>query len=569
MIRGLLKGTVQGTLLAGVGLVGASMVAPVTERVAVAPPVAVTSATQSGAVSAPQPTAPDPEPAVIPDQPAPVPEATVPEDTAEVAVPAESRFNQSPGVAAPPVPEGDQAPATAQVAEPVTTPDVAAPTPDTQTAAAPDPVQAAPSVAAPAEGGAPQVALTVETSAPQTPPQSLGQTQSTPPPVIVMDQTPPRPALSPAAPAEPAPQIAEAPETPETPASPEVAAEVEPAVVPAVVPDVVPEPAPETQLATPAPDPEIPAPAEQVAQAPAAEQTAPSTFASVGTFTTGASTITTNTQNAPPETSASDTAPETGTALEIAPETEPGTGTAPVVAETEDAGPAVVPALEAFAVPFDGSRERPVLGVIIIDSPESELDRATLLGFAMPVAFAVDASRPDAAQAVRRFREAGFEVLLHASSLPTTGTVGELATAFAGALEVVDEAVAVLDTTDGFLQQTRVALDAVMDGVKVTGHGFLAYPQGLNAGEAAARREGVPGLTLYRLLDADRESKPTIGRYMDRALLAAGQEGHAIVVGHSYQETVTALYAFQQSLRDGDAVAVAPISHILKEFGTQ
>jgi len=224
-------------------------------------------------------------------------------------------------------------------------------------------------------------------------------------------------------------------------------------------------------------------------------------------------------------------------------------------------------ALDTHAIPFTRfSPDLPVMSIVLIDTPASRLDRVTLLGFALPVTFAVDATQPDAAEAVRSYRENGFEVVLLANGLPQEGTAQDLERAFEGAVNVVDEAVAVLDTPDGFLSNTRVALDTVLGRLQDSGHGLLTLPQGLNAAEAAARRAGVPGLTAYRMLDAERVQSAVISRYLDRATFTAGQEGHVVVVGHSYADTVTALYAWQQSNR-AQFVQVAPVSYLLREFG--
>lgn len=240
-------------------------------------------------------------------------------------------------------------------------------------------------------------------------------------------------------------------------------------------------------------------------------------------------------------------------------------GPAPAVEEVPLAA-AFVPALDAHAVPFSNPENKPLFAIILIDTPDTSLDRASLTGFSFPVAFAVDAAREDAAEVAAFYRDAGFEVLITADGLPRTGSPRELALAFEGARRAVPEAVALIDSPNSFLQRTPDALGPVLEELADTGHGFVAYPERLNAGEAAARRALVPAMTLYRQLDAEREISTTITRYLDRAAFNAAQSGQVIVIGHTYAQTVTALYAWRQSNR-ADAVIVAPISAVLLEMG--
>jgi len=53
-----------------------------------------------------------------------------------------------------------------------------------------------------------------------------------------------------------------------------------------------------------------------------------------------------------------------------------------------------------------------------------------------------------------------------------------------------------------------------------------------------------------------------ITRYLDRAAFAAGQEGQVIVVGHTYSDTVTALFSWALGSRS-ENVALAPVSAVL------
>jgi polysaccharide deacetylase 2 family uncharacterized protein YibQ len=100
------------------------------------------------------------------------------------------------------------------------------------------------------------------------------------------------------------------------------------------------------------------------------------------------------------------------------------------------------PALEAFAAPFDPAETRPLIAVILIDEPDDRLDIETLTRFSFPVAFAIDPSRPDAAERAAIYRAAGFEVLMLASVIPEGATASDTEVALSVARDRVPEAIA-------------------------------------------------------------------------------------------------------------------------------
>ncbi|WP_430448434.1 divergent polysaccharide deacetylase family protein [Rhodophyticola sp.] len=220
------------------------------------------------------------------------------------------------------------------------------------------------------------------------------------------------------------------------------------------------------------------------------------------------------------------------------------------------------PAIEAYAAPFDPSETRPLMAVILIDDPAFGSDRSVLLDFPFPVSFAIDPTAPGAAESAAAYRAAGFEVLILAGMLPDGAAPSDVETALAGALDVLPETVALLDTDQNRVQGDRPVLDAVVAALADTGHGLVAYPRGLNAAEQSAVRAGVPAATLFRQIDSERERATVITRYLDRAAFAAGQEGRVIVVGHTYSDTVTALFSWALGDRS-ESVVMAPVSAVL------
>jgi len=228
----------------------------------------------------------------------------------------------------------------------------------------------------------------------------------------------------------------------------------------------------------------------------------------------------------------------------------------------EDAATAPRRAIDAFAAPFDAEDTRPLVAVVLIDDPSFALGRDALTRFDFPVAFAIDPRRPDAAEAAETYRAAGFEVLLYADLFDEDTAAEDIAALLASGFETLPEAVAVLDTAGEAIQGRREVLEQVVDVLAETGHGLLAYPRGLNAAEQTATRATVPAATLFREIDSEGERATVITRYLDRAAFAAGQEGAVIVVGHTYADTVTALFSWALGSRS-EAVAMAPVSAVL------
>ncbi len=217
------------------------------------------------------------------------------------------------------------------------------------------------------------------------------------------------------------------------------------------------------------------------------------------------------------------------------------------------------PAIRAFAAEFDATEDRPLMAVVLIDEPDSRIELSTLTRFTFPVAFAIDPLHPDAATRAAAFREAGFEVVILGSMIAEGATAADVEVALAAVQEVLPQAVAVLDTPENRIQTDRPVLDAVVGVLAETGHGLVAFPRGLNAAEQSANRAGVPGATVFRMLDDDDQRATVITRFLDRAAFTATQEGAVIVVGRTRPDTVTALFSWALGSRS-EGLALAPLS---------
>lgn len=230
--------------------------------------------------------------------------------------------------------------------------------------------------------------------------------------------------------------------------------------------------------------------------------------------------------------------------------------------EADPVDPGDLPAIQAYAAPFDGTEERPLMAVVLIDDPDSRIELSTLTRFTFPVAFAIDPLHPEAATRATAYRDAGFEVVILGSMVADGATAMDTEVALMAAVAEVPEAVAVIDTPEGRIQGDRPVLDAMVGALADSGHGLVAFPRGLNAAEQSASRAGVPGATVFRFLDGENERATVITRFLSRAAFAAAQEGTVIVVGRTRPDTVTALFSWALGGRS-EAVALAPLSATL------
>ncbi|MCT8160792.1 divergent polysaccharide deacteylase family protein [Pseudoruegeria sp. SHC-113] len=237
-------------------------------------------------------------------------------------------------------------------------------------------------------------------------------------------------------------------------------------------------------------------------------------------------------------------------------------------AEEETTEPAAVlapaeglPALQAFAEPFEDDPTLPRMAVVLIDDGSGAVDPAAFAGFPVPLAFAVDATRPDAAAAAYDYRAAGFEVVL-LTEFPQGVEPSEVEIAMEAFRQRVPEAVALFETGAQGASGDRAILQQLVAIARANGQGMLSTPRGLNAAQQIAERQGVPAALVFRTFDADGQSIPTMKRYLNRAAFKAAQEGHVVMVGHTRADTIKALVEWVLDDRSS-GVALAPVSAVL------
>lgn len=335
-------------------------------------------------------------------------------------------------------------------------------------------------------------------------------------------------------------------ETASSPQAPEAQAEADTASIstdPAQ--PVVPEPESEAAAfpeETPAPAPE-PA-AEQTPEPEADTAPDPEEAAStIGNLATGVAT------NRLPSVTDTPAEPEAG-----------------LDSEGDDSPPPseALPAITAHAQPFDNPEGKPLMAVILIDDGSSPIGLDALAAFPYPLNFAVDASAPGARDAMRRYRDAGFEVLAVAD-LPEGAQAVDTEITMQTVLSAVPEAVAIIEGTGTGLQISRDASEQLAPILLESGHGLVLFPNGLDTARKLIGREGVPVATVFRDFDSKGQSATVIRRFLDQAAFKAGrEEGGVIMLGRLRADTISALLLW--GLQDrASQVSLAPISAVLRD----
>ncbi|WP_425039171.1 divergent polysaccharide deacetylase family protein [Primorskyibacter sp. S187A] len=232
----------------------------------------------------------------------------------------------------------------------------------------------------------------------------------------------------------------------------------------------------------------------------------------------------------------------------------------PRVSDGDQAAQEMSP-LSAFAAEPVATDGKPLMSIVLIDDGSTPLGLEALASFPYPLSFAVDAEWAGAAEAMARYRAAGFDVMALAN-MPEGAQASDVAVALSGVLDVVPEAVGVLEGDGGGLQGSRAVTDQVASALADSGHGLVLYPQGLNTAVSLAQRAGVPARTLFRDFDGAGQSPTVIRRFLDQAAFKAGQEGAVIMVGRLRADTISALLIW--GLQDrASRVAFVPVSQVL------
>ncbi len=221
------------------------------------------------------------------------------------------------------------------------------------------------------------------------------------------------------------------------------------------------------------------------------------------------------------------------------------------------------PPILANAATFDNPEAKPLMAIVLIDDGAFSSAVEALGSFPYPLSFAIDPARDGAAEATRKYREAGFEVLA-LTDIPETAAAADVEVNMAALLAEMPQAVGVMEGTGSGLQSSRAISDQVTAYLRDSGHGLVMYPNGLDTARKLAEREGVPAATLFRDFDAKGQDASVIRRFLDQAAFKASQEeGGVVMVGRARPETVSALILWGLADR-ASRVALAPVSAVLR-----
>ena len=235
-----------------------------------------------------------------------------------------------------------------------------------------------------------------------------------------------------------------------------------------------------------------------------------------------------------------------------APESEP----APELADT----PQGDGALERYSAPFDNPGGQPVIAVVLVLDPAG--GDAMLDGVPFPVTVAIDAAAPGASEAAARLRAAGRELVL-IPSLPEGATPADVEVALQSSLDLLPEAVAVMDGVPQGPAADRNAVAQMVAAAAASGHGLVSFPRGFNTAIQLAERDGVPAALIFREIDAGNADMGAIRMALDRAAFRARQEGGVVLAGRARPETVAALTEWALGDR-AESIALAPVSAVLR-----
>lgn len=362
---------------------------------------------------------------------------------------------------------------------------------------------------------------------------------------------------------------------PEAPAEPEAANAPETTAPEATEAPAV-EPAAPTASDSAGAGPTV-APAAPATQAPVPEGpalSAPAIADSAGAGLPGATDSSpSRTPSAPQRVAVAAPSTDGGASLDTQSASVPEIGGAELETSTEsDLGP--VPdlvegdALADNSLPFQLDGSRPIMSIILIDEGGNTDLRAGLAALTAPITFGVTADIDEAADVAAQYRNSGFELV---AVMPETGPLAlqsdseesDVADVLARVFDAVPQAATLLDPIDSPLPQNRRMAGALLETLKLTGHGLLTHRgNGLNNIPIIADQEGVPSELIYRVID-EVSGSANIALALERAVLDASRGGSVIVVGRVRQETVTTLFSWLLG-SGAKEVSIAPVSAILQ-----
>ena len=217
-------------------------------------------------------------------------------------------------------------------------------------------------------------------------------------------------------------------------------------------------------------------------------------------------------------------------------------------------------ALNDNAVAFEAMPGKPVLALVLRDIGGGGVDVSAWSEVDIPITFAVDPSREDAAETAQAYRNAGHEVVLLATGLPQGATAQDLEVNLAKYLADVPGAVALMPDITSQKPFSQPLIRQLVSIASQSGHGVVVDGTGLGGGQGL--RDDVPLARVSRIFDADGEDATTQRRLLDRASFDAAQNRSGVVFGHTYPWTFVTVQEWAKAGPEGD-VQLAPLSAVL------
>ena len=244
---------------------------------------------------------------------------------------------------------------------------------------------------------------------------------------------------------------------------------------------------------------------------------------------------------------------------------EPETDATETAQATPVADDPDLPVLQRYATAFENPENKPLMSIVLMDQGTvldgSDVGVEALNQFPHPVTLAVDSSLPDAAERMKRYRDAGFEVMATVD-LPEGFTAQDTEVSMSVILDDLPEVIGILEGVGTGIQSNRTVSLQVASILAQTGHGLITQDKGLNTGTQVAERAGVPVQGVFRDIDSKNQTAVVIRRFLDNAAFKAGQEDGIVLLGRVRPDTISALLLW--GLRDrAERVAIAPASTVL------
>ena len=220
---------------------------------------------------------------------------------------------------------------------------------------------------------------------------------------------------------------------------------------------------------------------------------------------------------------------------------------------------AAEPAIVRYATAFEPISDKPRLAIVLLDDPS--VDPSGFGDSVVPFAISVDPNSDGVGARMAALRAAGLEVIVQAP-LPSGASPADIEVSFQGFLNAVPQAVAVMDSPEVSLQESRPRAAQVVDILKTGGYGLLMYSKGLNSALQIAEREELAAAKITRVFDAGDGDAAAMVRALDQGAFQTSQGESVVLVGMLRPETLAAVTEWSTGNR-ASTVEMAPVSAVL------